>query len=221
MRTRGNTILLRKSVVTALWALFLSASLPGLGAILLLSYSADALAAGQTGAGIERYEARRSYGGVLFNTPIYDPATRSYFELIETRGGASYGRALRAARKRTYKGVRGRLAVIRSQTTQQLINRVFRPDGEAWIGLRLFCSRRVLLWSDGQRLDKREDYVNWGPQWHYASTYMPCKGRDKYAGVTLSPIRQAGYAGTGLRWFAIAPRHAVSYSIIKYPTGGR
>lgn len=178
--------------------------------------------AGSVTGGVDPYEAKRSYGGVLYDTPVYDPISKSYFELIKTPGPAhTYRGAMKFAKMKKFKGIRGRLAIIRSRETQQFLNRTLRPKSEAWIGLRMFCHRRVLFWSDGKIHNRRKGYVNWGPKWHYAKDFQPCKRGQKYAGVTLAPIGQAGYAGKGLRWFAIAPTHGVKIAIIEYPTGGQ
>jgi hypothetical protein len=186
-----------------------------------LSFVARVAAPFRQGESTDPYKSKRRNGSALLDTPIYDPTSKNYFELIEIKGGAPYDRALRMARKKTYKGFRGRLAIIRSASTQQNIDRCLMPDREAWIGLRFSCTRRVLLWADGKLLRPDKDYVNWGPNWHYAKDHPPCYPGDKFAGVTLSPISQAGYAGEGLSWFVISSRHSVVYSIIEYPTNGQ
>lgn len=210
MRPYENRALLCRPIYSAIIALTLSLSLSGPG-----------LASSHQSYKSDPYKAFRNYDGALVNRPVYDPISKSYFELVETKGGLSYERAMRFARTKTFRNVRGRLAIIRSGETQKFLDRIFRPDGEAWFGLRLYCPGRVLFWTDGKTLKRGKDYVNWGPKWHYARNYLPCKPGAKYAGVTLSPADKAGYVGKGLRWFAIAPRHAVAYSIIEYPTGGQ
>ena len=189
--------------------------------VFILLLGKIAYAAHPNGDDADSYKQLRNYEGALVNKPIYDPASKSYFELLEIKGGVPYGRAVRIARSKIFNGIRGRLATIRSKETQHRLDSTLRPDGEAWIGLWMFCSGRVLLWSDGKNFRKGKDFVNWGPVWHYTKSYIPCKSGDKYAGVTLAPVDKAGYVGKGLRWFAIAPSHAVAYLIIEYPTGGK
>lgn len=202
------------------WGLLRRPILPAI-VVLTLSLPGASLAAGHQNDKSDPYKASRNYEGALVNKPVFEPTSKSYFELAEIEGGLSYERAMRFARTKTFRNVRGRLAVIRSRQTQGFLDSIFRPDGEAWIGLRLYCPGRVLFWTDGKTLKRGKDYVNWGPNWHYVRNYIPCKPGEKYAGVTLSPVDKAGYVGKGLRWFAIAPRHAVAYLIIEYPTGGQ
>ncbi len=83
----------------------------------------------------------------------------------------------------------------------------------------MYCPNRSLLWADGRKHSRGKDYANWGPRWHYPKKYLPCKGGQKFAGVTLAPNNQVGYSGKSLRWFAISARHANPHFIIEYPTG--
>ena len=155
----------------------------------------------------------RSYGGQLFNVPVYDPNSRSYFELRRFGiRGANWSEASRLARSKIFKGVRGRLAVIRSRETNEFIVKVIRPPDETWIGLRLFCKGRKLFWVDG-RLLSGKDYKNWGRRWHYPDRYYPCKERAKYAGIGY--VRYQGVP----RWWAMAPAHRTRAYLVQYPTG--
>lgn len=176
-----------------------------------------AVLASAASADIDPYASKRGIYGKLVDTPVYDPHSKSYFELVNQH--LTYPEAKKYASTKVHRGVRGRLAIIRSRETQEFIVDTFKPDYEAWIGLRMYCHGRVLFWVDGTKLQRGKDYTNWGKAWHYKDKYQPCIGRSNFAGVTLAPERQAGYSGNRLRWYAIGPGHGVEYSIIEYPTG--
>ena len=170
---------------------------------------------------VDPYKAKRGYKGVLFNTPVYNPRSKSYFEMVafgqkgQASPGRSYGGAMKFAARRKFKGVRGRLAIIRSKETQKFLIRTFKPRGETWIGLRMYCRGRVLFWVDGRRLDRSKDYRNWGRNWFKKGYYVPCNpsSSSKYAGIILGNIKGV------VRWIAIEPAHYVRRGFIEYPTG--
>ena len=162
-------------------------------------------------------DKREHYTGRLWNFPVYDPSSKSYFELVEVKKG-TWPVARAFAMRQVFNGVRGRLAIIKSKDTQDFLVKTFRPPKEVWIGLRMFCFRRQFIWVTGERLDRRKDYQNWGREWHYRDRYTPCKGgprtmNGQYAGITLAPFEGV------VRWFAIQPQHAVNVAFIEYPTG--
>lgn len=171
------------------------------------------------------YKSQRRIVGpnndVLVDVPIYDPHSKSYFKFVYTAGAkrGDYGALLVFARSQFFKGVRGRLAVIRSRETQDLINKVLRPPPETWIGLRMNCRGRKLYWVTGEKFDRKKDYTNWGQEWKYRDKYLICQpgyahiDSRKYAGIAL-----VNYRGVN-RWWAIAPGHFTFKAIIEFPTG--
>lgn len=171
------------------------------------------------------YKSQRRIVGpendVLVDVPIYDSHSKSYFKFVYTRGinKGGYGQMRAFARSQYFQGVRGRLAVIRSKETQELINKVIRPPSETWIGLRMSCRGRKLYWVTGEELDRRKDYTNWGREWEYRNNYKIClssyahKDSRKYGGIAL-----VNYRGVH-RWWAIVPGHATFMAIIEFPTG--
>lgn len=166
------------------------------------------------------YASRRAYEGQLYDTIVYDPHSKSYFELVKRQAG--FSDAWQFARTRSFKGVRGHLATIRSRETWEFLLQTLRPRGnETWIGLRMACRGRTLIWVDGKKLDRRKDYANWGSAWHYKREYRPCKGRDAYGGVVLNTLQRAGYSGKAIKWFVIEPGHGVMDMLIEYPTRGK
>ena len=177
-----------------------------------------------TPAAVDKYSLSRNVYGVLLNTPIYDKHSKSYLAIYLTRPPGDYEDAIKHSRSLIFKGVRGGLAIIRSPQTQALVNRVFRPHNETWIGLRMNCKPRVMFWSNGKRLNHKKDYMNWGRHWRYKTRYLPCPVgagtfATKYAGVSLTMNRTAGYTEQRLSWHLIAPTHGVYYSLIQFPTG--
>ena len=167
----------------------------------------------------ERYlDSLRSYRGYLFDVPVYDPYSKSYFELRHNLAGggtyvANWSVADRIARSKSYKGVRGRLAIIRSMEANNFILKTFKPPNETYIGLRMICSEGFkLFWVNGKILS-RKDYQNWGRMWHYPNTYLPCRGASKYGGVVYNRLEGRP------RWYVIAPAHATVAFLVEYPTG--
>lgn len=172
------------------------------------------------------YKSKRAHYGVLYDVKVYNPDTKSYFELKERAGGFPFQVANAFAKSQIFRGVRGRLAVIDSMKTQNFINRVIRPPakkwGETWIGLRLTCRPRKLVWVTGKVINKEKEFTNWGRRWHYRKSYLPCQSRAATGGDRYNHI----FAGIALhahqgvmRWWAIAPGHYVRRALIEYPTG--
>ena len=146
------------------------------------------------------------------NMPVYDPHSKSYFELTKLAHGGTYDRARRHAKRKSYKGARGRLAIIRSGETQRFLLETFDPPSETWIGLRMNCHGYSLHWVNGEQLDRHRDYTNWGRQW-FSNEYQPCRHAG-YAGVVI------GYApNNAYHWVAMEPGHGVGFLFIEYPTG--
>lgn len=192
-----NGILLK--ILTSLFVVFLFTIISG------ISYAKS-----------DPYKSKRTYRGHLFNIPVYDTNSKSYFKLVSVKHG-HYRVAMSYARSQRYKGARGRLAVIKSKETQEFIDDVFRPPDETWIGLRMWCRPRKVFWVTGETLKRGKDYANWGRSWHYKRKYYPCKDRSgpnrDFAGIGL--VRYQGK----IRWWAMAPRHETTALLIEFPTG--
>ena len=63
--------------------------------------------------------------------PVYNPASKSYFQLLKTTGKhGNWPASLEQAYRKTYKGVRGRLAVIDTPETHEFIMRNFDVSSE-------------------------------------------------------------------------------------------
>ncbi len=86
--------------------------------------------------------------------PIYNPETKSYFELrVDLPKPPQWRTAVRdAPAPKPYEGVRGRLADGRRPPDPQLPEGEFRYslNEQAWIGLAVFSAAvRKLVWADG------------------------------------------------------------------------
>src|SRR3546814_14120662 len=90
---------------------------------------------------------------------------------------------------KAYKGVRGRLAVIDSAETHKFLLRAFDLDRRhisVWIGLRYWCSARLLQWEDGRPFATSEpDHFR---LWHADSS------RTDRDSCSLSQSSKVGFA---------------------------
>ena len=155
----------------------------------------------------------------VYNKPIYDPATKSYIELIKlTRAEESkqyvpsmnWQSAQEYAGRRNFKGVKGRLAIIKDAETHALIMKNLRPSEYTWIGLRYICSQKKLQWTDGS-VHLKTDFSAWHSQW------------DQSAGVECQELgyMPVAYNGMpdGFRWVAKGGLKLYTDMLIQYPTG--
>jgi hypothetical protein len=157
----------------------------------------------------------------LLETPIYDPAAKRYFALINPSGGLagggiSWAQADAQARGRVFKGVSGRLAVIDSLQVHEFLIQTFRPIGDTWIGARYWCDTKQIQWSDG-RLYKRGDFQAWNPQWNQ-DIYI-CKSgvvKREYASIAYDFGHKPTDTGT---WIAKSPGKWYPWYFIEFPTG--
>ncbi len=168
--------------------------------------------------------------GPLYNKPVYDPATKSYFELYfpdrqaATRDRREAGRLTWAqaddiAKTQFHQGARGRLAVVKNLKTSIFLIRTFQPQRSAWIGLQYLCSYRVLQWVTGE-IWPVTAYADWGPVWNVAGDQPYSQGRatcGNGSGGAL-PVHYWGVAGRN-KWNANEPRQAFATMFIEFPTG--
>lgn len=168
----------------------------------------------------------------LYDTPVYDPSSKSYFALIDgtkrqTRYHTGYvwSEAFEEAQTRLFHGVRGRLATIRSVETYEFLLTTFKSDTDTWIGYRYMCQSRQLLNSTGLSLSKAS-FQAWDTEWKqdefacavnkfthdYGTTDTP--SAKAYAPIAIQP------AAKGFRWFAKGPGKGYTAYLIEWPTGG-
>lgn len=161
--------------------------------------------------------------GVVYNKPMYDPASKSYFELVKVPkelnpGGyipaLPFDKAMVAASGRSFKGTKGRLAVIRSHETHMFIMQNFRADEEFWIGLRYFCKQRQLRWVTGEVWSKGQ-FAAWDTNWDHSDNAGCVKnvGEADWMPVAYKPVQQ------GFRWMARGAKKIYVAFLVEYPTG--
>ena len=165
----------------------------------------------------------------LFNKPVYFETTKSYFEMVQAPAGSSvrgadlreigWERAAGYAASRKFKGVSGRLAVVRTPGTQDFLMRTFKPRERSLIGLRYYCEYHKLLWVTGEELPL-SNYANWGRPW---SVGTACKDNGKYASVFIAGsnhlvMGENDRLSTG-RWYATGMLKEFYQFFVEYPTG--
>jgi hypothetical protein len=170
----------------------------------------------------------------VFGKPLYNPESKSYFELFKPnlaemeRAGANVGRtdivdmnwesAKTFAQSRAFHGVRGRLAVVKTDETHKFIAKNLHPPDGTWIGLRLMCSGRTLQWVTGE-IWPLNAYANWGQPWNRNGGTPEVRSRaDCSMNIDYLPVHYWGPTG-GYRWNANGAAKRFYYLIIEYPTG--
>jgi hypothetical protein len=164
--------------------------------------------------------------GPSFNKPVYDPASKSYFELVpvtQAQAGAakigmvpetSWDKAVAFAAGRAYKSTKGRLAVVKSQETHEFLMQNLRPAYPAFIGLRYYCKERRLEWVTGET-HPANGFKAWDQHWDQGDGKI-CLGATNgpwWMGVAYTSV------GNGFRWVARGyMKHWTAY-IVEYPTG--
>lgn len=181
-----------------------------------------------------------SYAGhadakMLLNTPVYNPQTKSYFELYapapkkallgENIYGLSWRAAWRLAQQQEFHGVRGRLAVVKSRSVSDFLRDTFKPDMEAWIGLRYWCRFHKLQWVNGD-VWKLGDFSLWGRVWDREAEYPGQPGQRE---ATHTCIGNAAYhlgvhywrREYGFYWNANGYDKHWNLMFVEFPTGSR
>ena len=145
---------------------------------------------------------------------VYDPSSGSYFEIIRNRNNKSLGtwRFVRAAvNKRIYKGIRGRLAVIKTRATHEFLRKNLGIPFDAWIGLRYLCSSGKLVWVTGEMLRRGVDFEIWHRQLYYEK-------RSFCGGAITHLVVYYIIEGRRLYWRISRPEHGLTGALIEYPT---
>lgn len=144
---------------------------------------------------------------------LYDPSSGSYFEVIQNeRGTFSQWRHVRtAAKKRFYKGIRGRLAVINTRATHEFLRKNFGNTIGGWIGLRYHCATGKLVWVTGEILRRGVDFEIWHKQLYYEKRSY-CETGHPY--LVVFYVRK----GKRLYWRLSGPDHFKGLAVFEYPT---
>lgn len=153
--------------------------------------------------------------------PIFFEPTGSYYQFAYYTGGDSAGSTgirweeaeSRAARS-TFKGRRGRLAVIDSEELyswllEQWDLTALGYAGATWIGLRYWCPYRALTWSNGEEHGFNE-FGPWDTPWYRVEEYRCSQlGKMPYMSVYI-----AGRVG---KWRASGHLKRFPHYIVEYP----
>lgn len=159
--------------------------------------------------------------GPVYDQPLLDPSSGSYFELVRVKQAqsqhdylpeVSFDVAARLASQRSFHGSQGRLAIIRSYETHMFILQNLRPDTVTWIGLRYFCKQRKLLWVNGE-VYKPKSFQAWDRQWDQSGAAGCLKGGGEanWMPVSYTP------AGKGFRWVARGAKKRWNAYLVEYP----
>ena len=168
---------------------------------------------------------RRNKDGSLLDQPVYNPATKSYFELVTVKGRGyrpdfNWQEARAAARQRIWRGARGHLAIVKSRQVHDFLRDTFRSNTPAWIGLRYMCKFNTLLWVNGD-IHKRGAFSYWarvwnqGPRSRATDQPMCTGGAGGYWPIQYSPISQ------GFQWVARGIKKKFIAYFVEYNTGKR
>jgi hypothetical protein len=153
--------------------------------------------------------------------PIYDPASKSYFQLLGLHNSAHQSETQKLSAKRSYKGARGRLAIVNSYDTHRFIVKKFDLSEPTWIGLRYWCRYGMLEWN-GKRpysAAKPGHFHAWHPQW-YRNAQFICQ-TDEVAEMGFMPVYYRQFGPGTVLWQASGPRKGFSRFLVQYPTNGK
>lgn len=160
--------------------------------------------------------------GPFPSAPVYDPSSKSYFQLFaDNINPGTWEAAKTRAGSRSYKGVRGRLAVVGNYETHKFILRTFeltRREDAVWIGLRYWCSARLLQW-EGNRPYSPSDpghFKMWHSQWSRADDQACSDTRSGKLGFAPVSYRTIGSV---TRWQAAGAAKFFNHYLVEYPTG--
>ena len=166
----------------------------------------------------------------LYETPVYNPETKSYFELARvvpgssTRGiplaEAGWMASTRLAARRVFKNAHGRLAVVKTKQVNDFLRVTFGPDTPAWIGLRYLCRYNKLQWVTGE-IHPLDAYSNWDRRWK-SSGGESGKGASPYCNPGTHEFWPVHYwrVSEGFRWNANGTTKEFYAYFVEYPTGG-
>lgn len=155
--------------------------------------------------------------------PIYNPSTKSYFQLFNDNvQPGNWQAARKRAAAKTFKGVHGRLAVIGSMETHRFILNNFGlnwNEASVWIGLRYWCAVRMLQW-EGELPHSPSD-ANHFRMWHnkWARVEGEACGMDASKRTGFAPVYYRNIAGT-VRWQAVGAGKGFESYLVEFVTNG-
>jgi hypothetical protein len=149
-------------------------------------------------------------------SPVYDPDAHRYFALVhaDRRPWADMWDAVaQQAQTRSFKGVRGRLAIVDSAEVHSFLLHHFplKADQYAWIGLRYLCRARKLEWSDGH-FYQQGTFQAWNPEWKQDVAACAAVNDPK----EWAPV---AYAPASFTWIVKGQHKGYDWYYIEFPTG--
>lgn len=160
------------------------------------------------------------------SSPVYNPASKSYFQLFsDNTHPGTWVAARERAHSKFFKGVRGRLAQVRSAETHEFLIRTFHlnnPRLDVWIGLRYWCRLRMLQWEDERPFSPSdpEQFRIWHDPWERDAN-------EPGGSCGMTGSRQQGFAPVYYRtlsgitlWQAVGAAKFFDYYLVEFPTGG-
>ena len=144
---------------------------------------------------------------------VYDPSSGSYFEVILNESGFKRWKFARPfINRRIYKGIRGRLAVIKTRATHEFLRKNLGIPSDAWIGLRYHCASGKLVWVTGEILRRGVDFEIWHSKLYYEGRSLCWVGKITHLVVFYKVIGRQWY------WRLSGPDHNITGTVIEYPT---
>jgi hypothetical protein len=160
--------------------------------------------------------------GPFPTNPVYNPHSKSYFQLFaDNVSPGTWDAARTRAAMKSFKGVRGRLAVVDSAETHEFVLRTFdlrRRKAAVWIGLRYWCKARLLQWEAERPFSPSdpERFRMWHSQWSRTDEYA-CDFSNP-AKVGFAPVYYRTI-GNITRWQAAGATKLLGYYLVEFPTG--
>ena len=153
--------------------------------------------------------------------PVYNPQTKSYFQLRADNYAGYWKDARDLARNQVFYGTRGRLAVVDSEQAHHFLLLHFnKTREETWIGMYLDCKSQKLFWSTGKPVS-RAGFNAWHAQW-YRNPQIVCSNRGFQGYGTDKQFMPVYYTQlkNGFRWQASGPAKGFKSYFVEFPTGG-
>ena len=158
-------------------------------------------------------------------TPIYNPSSKSYFQLFgDNHHPGNWEAARTRAAMKSFKNVRGRLAVIDSVETHKFVLQTFdltRRKVAVWIGLRYWCKTHLLQWDSSRPFSPSDAgyFRIWHARWSR-------NDETKGDACQFTGSRRSGFApiyyrtiGASTRWQAVGAAKFFPHYLVEFPTG--
>ena len=149
--------------------------------------------------------------------PVYDPDSKSYFELRNDNADGVWPKARQLAESKIYKGIQGRLAVVKSVRTHNFLRKNFKLENFTWIGLRYWCKFRKLQWVTGE-IHKAGEFSPWAMKWFRTATTVCGTGTATGDGAFMPVYYSPADSDRGFTWQASGPGKGFEFYLVEYPT---